>query len=218
MTTKEKIIESAIELFNRQGYGVVTLTELADHLEMSRGNLAYHFRDKELILEEIARNLQREIDEEMKKRRDFPAFSNLQVDIKSYHKLQLKYPFIFGNNSVLQHAAIHEVMNSWAAKTIQNNTEAFAFAVKEGNMQPEPFPGQYHNLAINTWIIIYFWLSQKNVRKDSSRDDAEKMVWSTILPHFTAKGIKAFEKHYGKNFVQTLGKPFEKVTQQLWAF
>ena len=218
MTTKEKIIETAIRLFNDKGYEVTTLADVADGMHMSRGNLAYHFKEKELILEAIAQDLQAEIDHEMKARREFPAFSNLQVDIKAYHKLQLKYQFVFGNSSVLHHECIRSVMQSWAERTIQNNMEAFAFAVEVGNMEAEPYPGLYHHLAVNTWMIIYFWLSQKTVRNLSSQQDAEKMVWATIIPHFTQKGIEAFEKHFGEGTTKNLGKPFDQLTKKLWEF
>lgn len=218
MTTKEKIIQTAIDLFNEHGYEVTTLAHLAEKLNMSRGNLAYHFKDKEYVLESIAQNIQIEIDQEMKNRREFPAFSNLQVDIKAYHKLQLKYRFVFGNNSVLQHKSIRKVMQSWAERTIQNNLEAFAFAVEAGNMEAEPYPGLYHHLAVNTWMITYFWLSQKDVRNLNNQQDAEKMVWATIIPHFTSKGIQAFEKYFGQGSTQNLGQPFEQFSRKLWDF
>ncbi|MFT4737150.1 MAG: AcrR family transcriptional regulator [Cyclobacteriaceae bacterium] len=218
MTTKEKIIETSVDLFNARGYEVVTLAEIAETLKMSRGNLAYHFREKELILDEIANQIQADIDHAMKDRREFPAFSNLQVDIKSYHRLQQQYAFVFANRSVLQHDSLRRVMNRWAERTIQNNIEAFAFAVEKDNMVPEVYPGSYHNLAVNTWMIIYFWLSQKDVRNDSSLDDAEKMVWSTIIPHFTPKGIEALEKYFGPGYSQSLGRSFEETLQKIWSF
>ena len=45
MTTKEKIIRTAIDAFNRQSYDSVTLADLAELLNISRGNLAYHFKE-----------------------------------------------------------------------------------------------------------------------------------------------------------------------------
>lgn len=218
MTTKERILATAIEQFNLKGYETVTLAELAELLGISRGNLAYHFKEKDLILKEIAQQIQSEIDLDMKLRKEFPAFSNLQIDIKSYHRLQQKYQFVFANQTVLLHAEIRQVMKEWSERTIQHHLDAFGFAVENGNMEKEPYPGLYHNLAINTWMIIYFWLAQKNVRDDNSLQDAEKMVWSTIIPHFTAQGITAFEKHFGAGMSHKLGKPFEELKEKMWGF
>jgi AcrR family transcriptional regulator len=218
MSTKDRIIEVAITMFNTHNYDTINLADLAEYMGISRGNLAYHFKEKGLILSAIADQLQHDIDESMKLRRDFPAFSNLQIDIKSYHKLQQTYKFIFSNQTVLHHEAVKKVMHDWSERTIQNNLVAFAYAVENGNMEKEPLPGLYYHLAVNTWMITYFWLSQKTVRNDTSEQDAEKMVWSTIIPHFTPKGIELFEKYFGESSSQNLGKPFGTYTESLLRF
>ncbi len=205
--TKTKIIQQAIEIFNQQGYQSTTLVDIARALNMSRGNLAYHFPDKEAVLQAIAEQLDREIADELRKGQARHSFENLQISIQGYHRLQQTYPFIFGNDTVLQHDCIQRVMKRWSERTIQDVRAAFAFAIEVGNMRPEPFPGLYHHLATNTWMIIYYWNSQKLVREDESLDNAAKQVWSTVVPHFTEKGIGAFEKYFGKGFLQELGEP-----------
>ena len=53
MKTRDKIIHAAIELFNEQGEQNVTTNHIAAHLGMSPGNLYYHFRNKEDIIQAI---------------------------------------------------------------------------------------------------------------------------------------------------------------------
>lgn len=53
MKTKERIIEASIELFNSQGERNVTTNHIASHLNISPGNLYYHFRNKEEIIRHI---------------------------------------------------------------------------------------------------------------------------------------------------------------------
>ncbi len=48
--TKDRIIDAAVELFNRSGVAQVTTNHIAAHLEMSPGNLYYHFKNKEEII------------------------------------------------------------------------------------------------------------------------------------------------------------------------
>lgn len=48
--TKERILETARELFNQQGESNVTTQALADALNMSSGNLHYHFQTKRDIV------------------------------------------------------------------------------------------------------------------------------------------------------------------------
>jgi AcrR family transcriptional regulator len=53
MNTRERIIEMAIRLFNEQSTGAVSTNHIAGALEMSPGNLYYHFRNKEEIIRAI---------------------------------------------------------------------------------------------------------------------------------------------------------------------
>src|SRR6266567_2658656 len=53
MNTKERIVETAIRLFNERGTGAVSTNHIAQALSMSPGNLYYHFRNKEEIIRAI---------------------------------------------------------------------------------------------------------------------------------------------------------------------
>ena len=52
-TTKEKIIETSINLFNEKGCLNTSTRHIADELGISIGNLYYHFKNKEEIVIEI---------------------------------------------------------------------------------------------------------------------------------------------------------------------
>ncbi len=51
-TTRDRIVDSAIALFNEQGVSTVTTNHVAEHAEISPGNLYYHFANKEEIIRE----------------------------------------------------------------------------------------------------------------------------------------------------------------------
>lgn len=53
MTTREKIIETAIRLFNDQGTKPVSTNHIAAECSISPGNLYYHFRNKQEIIRAI---------------------------------------------------------------------------------------------------------------------------------------------------------------------
>ncbi|NJC88730.1 MAG: TetR/AcrR family transcriptional regulator [Desulfuromonas sp.] len=57
MTTRERIIETAIDLFNGSGTKAVTTNHIAAAIGISPGNLYYHFRNKEAIIRAIFKQM-----------------------------------------------------------------------------------------------------------------------------------------------------------------
>ncbi|MEL6955181.1 MAG: TetR/AcrR family transcriptional regulator [Pseudomonadota bacterium] len=51
--TREKIVETALRVFNEQGFGNVSLADLAGEAGIAKGNLWYHFNDKRALLEAL---------------------------------------------------------------------------------------------------------------------------------------------------------------------
>ena len=206
---KQKIIDCAIKLFTKHGFGAVTLFEIAGELNISRGNLTYHFKNKDLLLKAISEQMWEKITQERTKSRQFPSFENLHNEVKLYQKVQKQYAFIFNDNHVMNHPLLRKKFREMIEQTINDNKATIAFAIAAGNLKPEPFKGIYHNIALNTWMIAFFWLSQKTIRGEKKSEDAEAIIWSMLIPHFTEKGIKSFESFFGKDYLENLGESFD---------
>jgi TetR/AcrR family transcriptional regulator, transcriptional repressor for nem operon len=52
-TTREHIVEAADQLFYRQGYEHTSFSDIADAVQISRGNFYYHFKSKDEILDAV---------------------------------------------------------------------------------------------------------------------------------------------------------------------
>lgn len=212
VTTKQKIIDKAVELFNEKGYASVTLFEIAVALNMTRGNLTYHFKDKEILLITIADKFWSKVVEENNKTRLLPSFENLHRSATTFYKNQRKYAFIFLDYHVLNHPAIRQQFRKMAAQHIKENKATIAFSIAAGNMHPEPFEGIYDNLAYSAWMVSFYWLNQQEVLGEDVDDFAKKgemKIWSLLIPHFTEKGLKAFRHFFGKDYLKKLGESFE---------
>ena len=52
-TTRDRIVEAADRLFYRQGYEHTSFSDIADAVQISRGNFYYHFKSKDEILDAV---------------------------------------------------------------------------------------------------------------------------------------------------------------------
>jgi len=218
VSTKEKIIKKAIDLFNKKGFAAVSLFELAKSLEMTRGNFTYHYKTKDDLLVAIVNDMWQRILIERNKTRQLPSFENLHNEVQLHYKFQKKYAFLFLDTHVLNHSILKPKIKEMTSQTFKDAEMAIAFAIANGNMRPEPFKGIYHNIVFKTWMLSFFWYAQQKILGENAYKDGEKLIWSMLVPHFTKKGITAFESYFGKRYLNSLGKTFETKVDQFISF
>lgn len=211
VSTRQRIIDKAIELFNENGFASVTLFQIAGSLNMTRGNLTYHFKDKDNLLIAISDEFWAKLDIEKNKTRLLPSFENLHNEVQLFYSFQKRYTFFFMDYHVISHPAIRQKFKDSMQKNVKEIKATIAFAISAGNMHPEPYEGMYHNLAFNTWMVSFYWLNQQMFRDEESKassKDGEMKIWSMLLPHLTKKGLKAFRKFFGDDYLKKMGKSF----------
>lgn len=209
METKERILNKATQLFNEKGYGSVNLKELAQAIGISRGNLTYHFKNKEILLAAIVKKMWAKIEQERQKTRQFPTFENMRNQTQLVYKFQREYAFVFLDSHVRNHPTVKEEFKSMIEQTLEDFHQMIAFGIQLGTIKEEAMPGTYYSLAFSVWMVSFYWLSQQTTRDEDMDTNAEKVLWGMILPHMTEQGITTFKEFFGDNYKEQLGQPFE---------
>jgi AcrR family transcriptional regulator len=207
--TRDKIMNEATKAFNKSGFSAVNLFELANTLGISRGNLTYHFKDKESLLKGISNQMWDKIEKERAKSRQLPSFENLHNEVQLYFKFQKQYSFIFQDPHVLNNQMLRKKFKEMTSHFINDIKAGIAFSISIGNVKEEQFPGTYNNIAFLTWLIAFYWNSKENVCNEISIKDGEKIIWSLMIPHFTDKGMKSFKNFFGEDYFNEISTPFE---------
>ncbi|ENM3752931.1 TetR/AcrR family transcriptional regulator [Vibrio cholerae] len=98
MKTKDRIVHAALELFNQQGERNITTNHIAAHIEISPGNLYYHFRNKQEIVRDIFALYSAELIERFTPLQgQYESLSLLKHYLDSIFTLMWKYRFFYAN-------------------------------------------------------------------------------------------------------------------------
>ena len=102
MKTKDRIILGALTLFNQNGERNITTNHIAAHLEISPGNLYYHFGNKEEIINGIFDNYAQELKIRFKPmaeddQSNMPSMQIMLSYLDSIFELMWNYRFFYAN-------------------------------------------------------------------------------------------------------------------------
>lgn len=198
LNTKQKILNASIQLFNENGLANVRLQQIADEIGISVGNLAYHFKNKEAIVEAVNENLHEEVAEILSAYRLFPNLIDFDYQLSKCYAFVEKYPFYFLDLFEIERMspAAHATRQQHINKMISQIRKRLDFNERRGIIGPEPREGIYDSLAASTWGMISFWQAQNSARglACNSTGRFKEAVWNLIYPHFTAEGVAEFEQ------------------------
>ena len=202
MGTKEKIIKTAIELFNNHGTQAITTNHIAKNIDISPGNLYYHFKNKFDIIRSISDKFHIELKSvfkiEIKTINDFR--NNIISIYNCFFRIQKSYQFLFTEDVYLSsqdnillkkyqqlRSAIKEDYNKMLKDLIELN-----ILKKETLIIID-------DLLNTQWIILWHWVNH-SILDRVTYDDLQiqkgiKLSFSIITPHLTPIGKIEFKKN-----------------------
>lgn len=198
MKTKERILLKSLELFNKEGLSEVTLRRIAVALDISQGNLSYHFKTKAEIIGSLYNRLVEEMNTEMQKiAQEQPILSYLEKSSRVSMETLFAYRFILRDlYKVLEtdkelkkhYLELQKTRGAQFSLLFQN-------LVKEGLMRPEELDGEFDRLHERMNILGDNWI---NAADFFSTDDKTKvahyhsLLFEVIYPYLTKKGKEEY--------------------------
>lgn len=184
---KQEILCNARNLFNEHGYNEISMRNIADSLNISVGNLTYHFKKKEELVEAVLM--------EQHKNYRKPSIPTTLEELNQFFIRILTHhsenPYYFRHYTQL--AQLCPNVYQLQLKVMQDFhdvlIEGFQRFRKAGIMKPEELPGQTDRIvkALLT-VSIYGFPNVKNSENKSSVNDSLLNLWSLIYSLLTQQG------------------------------
>ncbi len=189
MKTAEKALLTSLEMFNQHGEANITCVDIAIELDISPGNLYYHFKGKEAIVTALfdmymKRSSKILVSPESKKLSLSEFFHYLFRLLESVHLFR----FIYRNPNDLieKYPAIERSFK----RLINGKEEAFsailhhfktidAIAANEGQIEAL---AQLINLML-TQSQNYFLLTEANIKQDDISSHCLKLLFHALAPY-----------------------------------
>lgn len=197
MKTKDRIIATAIELFNEKGTKAVSTNHIAAAAGISPGNLYYHFRNKEEIIRSILARLDEQGMEEYQKileRHELGSARALIEVFEIIQKLNWRYRFfkrelaaLFLNDPLLKQQATSAPENM--IMIARANIDA---AVEKKHLKNIPEESRAL-LAEEFCMINLFWVNyldiwDMEITEENLKRGSEHMLF-LMRPYLTKKGL-----------------------------
>lgn len=203
MSTKQKISIQALKLFNENGIADVSLRDIAAKAEISIGNLQYHFKKREEIIDDLYFELVEKMNEQfiIKEEDLMVIFFKKSVDVMN---TLFEYRFFFLNfvTIVRRSPKIKQHYKKLSKQREKETLHIIDLLINHGLFRKELLKNEYRMLFKKIEVLSNFWFSSiliksNDLHKKSISEYAGIMSYS-IFPYLTAKGRKKFEQEFPK--------------------
>lgn len=199
MKLKEKILIKAVELFNEQGIASTSPNQIAAALDISTGNLTYHFKTKAILIREVYEKMHAE-SQDFIKVEGYLTLDDFRKSMEAFRNFMQKHDFFFQDLFfILQnYPEVGKLYEESNLMRLQQGRALFRYYVKTGRMLPESKGIDYDFLTHNVWMVGAFWNLQSRIFTPGALFDKPmdmvNMTWYMILPYLTEKGKEEYQQ------------------------
>jgi AcrR family transcriptional regulator len=183
-STRERIVDTALSLFNSQGYGAVTTAALAAACGIAEGNLWYHFKTRQALLDGIGDRFAAAIELRLALRPGADPLGDYAALLEAIMAEFRAFRFLYRDQQAYGDSATVIVTNAprWIEMTF-DQVEAYLAALVEADLLDWPRE-RLRDLAINATIILRYGLEHYRELGEPIAEGAGA-VRRTLLRHLT---------------------------------
>ena len=165
--TRERILEASLALFNTRGEPNVTTNHIADELEISPGNLYYHFRNKDDIIEQLFARYEERMDTALATPTDrLPGLEDIWLQLHLVFECIWDYRFLY--RDLVEILSRNRRLRLRFARILKRADEqahqVMRGLVKAGVMRASA--DELDAAATNVLVIATFWMNYAAARGD----------------------------------------------------
>lgn len=198
-TIKSKILAAALYLFNRFGFVNVRLQHIADEAGVSVGNLAYHFKTKDALINVIYQSILLRQEKLLTDLHHTPIFTTLDLHIRNTFYFQQQYSFFFTDTLEFIRAFpfLKQTHRKHIDVTVEQVDGLLKFSISRGALQEPVGPDSLILLAHRYVLMTENWMNFERMRGiDASELQVKNYrlaLWSLLSPYFTSHGAEEFQ-------------------------
>ncbi|MEM8529036.1 MAG: TetR/AcrR family transcriptional regulator [Bacteroidota bacterium] len=197
--TKQKILTASLELFNEYGMTNVSQRRITERLQISPGNLTYHFKKKEdietalyfALVEEFNALFAEMTTKKISVTQLISATGQTFDLIKKYRFIFLDFAHLMRNNEIVatHYRQLTQIRN-------QQLAFVFEYLIKEGILRPAELPNEYESLHQRMQILSDFYLVNAEILQNgkNQRADYEQAILLLIYPYLTKQGKEVLKE------------------------
>ncbi len=200
MKTKDRILATALELFNTRGLATVTLRTIAGEMGISQGNLNYHFRKREDLIEQLYFQLVAQFDKlfEPMELSTFDLATALRINQRTM-ELLYAYRFLLLDFVQVMRAQprVREHYQALGQLRREQFRAGFGLLQAQGLIRPEEYDGEYETLFERLQIFGDFWISHSEIQDKLPAEERVRkyalLMLDSFYPYFTPLGKEQFQ-------------------------
>lgn len=200
MKTKDRIIHTSVDLFNKSGIVAVTTNHIAKELNISPGNLYFHFANKEEIIRQIFKNMMTETYELWKPRGGQKIFHPLDQIEKNF-ELFWKYRFFHREMYFLRRKdpQLAKLWKLHIQKSVKLTSLMYRRWIKQGWMRPIKSKDEIEFL-VNTLLstastFLQFFESSEKAPSKKHAETGKRYVVRLLIHYADGEVLKDFERY-----------------------